>query len=176
VAASEQNPTTSPASQLRERLNAREDSTNSALSDKVRTLALGLIGFFWAAVSADKEPLHSIAVSHLKWFLAIAVLAVLSLFCDLLNSLFDHFHTDLLICELQTDANKNPKWRSPLRKLFGGVVRVSFYSKILFGCTACIVLLFLTPKMLSQFKTPVVTDTKSPACVQGTEHPASANH
>ncbi len=175
MAASEQNPTTSPASQLRERLNAREDSTNSALSDKVRTLALGLIGFFWAAVSADKEPLHSIAVSHLKGFLAIAVLAVLSLFCDLLNSLFDHFHTDLLISRLQPNAKK-AKWRSALRKLFRGVVCVSFYLKILFGCTACIVLLVLVPKMLTQLKTPIVPEIKPPACVQGMEHPATANH
>ncbi|HEY8997464.1 MAG TPA: hypothetical protein VIM60_06175 [Edaphobacter sp.] len=175
MAASEQDPTTSAVSQLRERLNAREDSTNSALSDKVRNLALGLIGFFWAAVSADKEPLHSIAVSHLKGFLAIAVLAVLSLFCDLLNSLFDHFHTDLLLRRLQPNAKKG-KWSSALRKLFRGVVCVSFYFKVLFGCAACIVLLALVPKMLTQLKAPIVPETKPPACVQGTEHPAASTH
>jgi len=165
----EETAATAAANELRQRLNAREDATNSSLSEKVRNLALGLIGFFWAVVSADKEPLHGIAISHMRWLMAIAVCAVLSLFCDLLNSLIDHFHTSLLMDELEATDEKPPKrGRVLLRRALGGSVRLSFYAKIAFGSIACVALLLLVPKILTQLKAPVPAEAtaKPPSCVQ----------
>lgn len=57
------------------------------VSDRVRALALGIVAFFWAVISADKEPVATMRHAHPRWLLLAACMAVASLFLDLLQGL-----------------------------------------------------------------------------------------
>lgn len=170
-----------PYAEALSRVEERDSSTNAKLSDKVRNLALGLIGFFWATVSADKDPLRSIAASHLGWLLAMVTLAVLSLLFDLLDSFSDHLLTRALMRQLRLLSESKPDGKAAIawRNVLNSLGIFSFYAKIAFGCAGCIVLLLLIPRTLAQLKAlpgpaASVTTQKLPAGTPAAPAPAHA--
>jgi hypothetical protein len=123
---------TSTEAETRKRIEEREASTNAKLSEKVRTLALGVIGFFWAVNTAEKGMAQAIAGRFPRLLIMVAALAVLSLLADLLDSLFDHFHTDAI--------KRGSKHVGRGSALFNAT-RGCFYAKLVAGGLACILLL-----------------------------------
>lgn len=92
---------------------AWRDTAAIRLSDRVRALALGVLAFFWAVMSADNGPAAHIHIAHRKWLMITAALAVLSLLFDLFHSLANFRQSDLLVHEMerkkQTAGQMNPK-------------------------------------------------------------------
>ena len=68
----------------------RLDSITTRLSDKLRTLALGVIAFCWALLSARDPVPQAIGSAYHNWILWTAILAIFALLCDLLQSLTNY--------------------------------------------------------------------------------------
>ena len=69
---------------------AMRDVDTLRIGEKVRGLALGVLGFCWVIVSADKGVAVTVNTLHHRWIYIAGCLAVLSLLVDLLHTLF-HF-------------------------------------------------------------------------------------
>jgi|SRR5664279_901063 len=68
----------------------RLDAITTRLSDKLRTLALGVVAFCWALLSAKDPVPEAIGSNHHNWILWTAILAIFALLCDLLQSLTNY--------------------------------------------------------------------------------------
>jgi hypothetical protein len=69
---------------------AMRDSDSLRIAEKVRGLALGVLGFCWVIVSSDKGVAATVNTSHHRWIYVTGCLAVLSLLVDLLHTLFHY--------------------------------------------------------------------------------------
>jgi hypothetical protein len=69
---------------------AMRDSDTLRIAEKVRGLALGVLGFCWVIVSSDKGVAVTINTFHHRWIYVTGCIAVLSLLVDLLHTLL-HF-------------------------------------------------------------------------------------
>jgi hypothetical protein len=63
------------------------DEATFRVSEKVRGLSFGVLGFTWVLLSADKGLPQAIANNHRMWILLTATVAVISLFFDLFHAI-----------------------------------------------------------------------------------------
>jgi hypothetical protein len=94
-------------------LETLRENASLRLTDKVRALALGVVAFSWALISADKPPVSNIDQSHHVWVLLTALAAVVSLLFDLLQSLGNYVEFNRLRKRLEQPGERyaqfNPK-------------------------------------------------------------------
>jgi hypothetical protein len=120
---------------------AWRETVTIRLSDKVRALALGVLAFSWAVMSADKSPVAQINTAHHKWLLITGLLSVLSLLFDLLQSLFNYGQSVKLLKQMESDLKVTGQFDAG--SFLYKIQTWMFYLKIAVCIASCLSLLFL---------------------------------
>jgi hypothetical protein len=101
-------PATAPASKAatiaKADLESLWETASIRLTDKIRALALGVVAFSWVLMSADKPPIANIYRLHPLWLVGTALLAILSLLFDLLQSLGNYWQFDRLLVRMEREG------------------------------------------------------------------------
>jgi hypothetical protein len=130
-----------PMTLSKEQAEAAFESGTIRTTDKVRALALGVVAFSWAVLSADKGPVSAINLNHHSWILITAGMAVASLLIDLLHSIANYVQYDRLLDEIEaTGAQSGDFERTSFLYRFAGF---AFWAKVVVCAGSCLSLLTL---------------------------------
>lgn len=111
--------------------------------DKLRALALGVVAFTWAVLSADKPPVSNIHHDHPDWLLITASLAIISLLVDLLQTLANYVQFNGLRNTIAAGGGSAGEFN---RKSFlYRFANAAFWLKTFFCVSSCLSLLILVP-------------------------------
>lgn len=124
-----------------ENIHSDLDSIVEGLSDKARQIVFGVLAFVWIFLAAGDSASPVRLASSRHPLLAIAALCIMSLFCDLLQSIFSYFSSlNVLRAAERKDAQEaeydETDWRRRLQFLF-------FYAKLVLGAVGALWLIIL---------------------------------
>ena len=120
---------------------AHLDTITTRLTDKLRTLSLGVLAFCWALLTADKGLPLQINQTYHKRIILTAMLAIASLFFDLLHSLGNYMESDKVMKKV--DTGKVSSARSDYKHIWRVEQDWMFWLKIVTCIAACCSLLSL---------------------------------
>lgn len=127
---------------LQAALISYRDDASKRISDKIKALALGIVGFAWVLISSDKGIGKSIVDHHVRWIVVITLLAVFALALDLLHSVIYQ-----LIVQKKLNTYKDPN--NPEYSRFGyRFLEISPWIRTVICLAACGLLLWLVCRSL----------------------------